>query len=432
MFLIPLCIIPCHNNQNHQQLNNSIPHYTCINNNDSYYTYLIINQLHMKKYIILFTLLLISSCTWLSNWYAASTYTPGMKKNISRSWSLDLGIHSFLETNFIQVSRSVRQNEASKTKAHSLIRSAIIKQIYNRWVATFIKTPYKSRNSNYWVTIRNNQIVATPIEDYDDLDLIIDNAMVKIRSGNQDLVFRKVDIQALRPIYLRKNEQELQSLGYEVVSSRYRSNSDPSYRRHNIVTAFNYLGNIIVLNPWDSFNYLDSINYDPKQEKNYKNGLAIIQDEEIPVYWWGICWGSTATYQWLITNTALQLKWRNHSKWFTNLYTATINGKKISTPGIDATVFAWTTDLKVTNVSNHPIIIALNYNGKYWGIEEVFSLGESGDKGSLEYMGSKIKTQKVIKKDSKTKKKYTEIVKTWCYTRKINGKDKTSCYREIN
>jgi len=164
---------------------------------------------------------------------------------------------------------------------------------------------------------------------------------------------------------LWKNQEELRLLGYEVVSSRYRTNTDPSYRRHNIVTAFNYLGNIIVLNPGESFDYLASIHYDPKQEKNYKNGLAIVDDAEIPVYGGGICGGSTATYQGLLTNTALQLKGRNHSKWFTNLYTATINGKKISTPGIDATVFAGSADLKVTNISDHPIIIALNYNGNY-------------------------------------------------------------------
>lgn len=282
------------------------------------------------------------------------------------------------------------------------------------------------------MTIRNNEIVATAIEDYDDLDLIIDNAMVKIWSGSQDIMFSKVDIQALRPIYLWKNEDELRSLWYKIASSRYRSNNDPAYRRHNIVTAFNSLGNIIVLNPGDSFDYLASIWYDPKQERNYKNGLAIVADEEIPVYGWWICWGSTATYQGLVTNKAIELKGRNHSKRFTNLYTATINGKKITTPGIDATVFAGSTDLKVTNTSDHPIVIALNYNWKYGGIEEVFSLGEINDIGSLEYIGSKVKTQKVVKKDSKTKTKYTETVKTWCYTWKINGNNKTSCYKEIH
>jgi vancomycin resistance protein YoaR len=76
----------------------------------------------------------------------------------------------------------------------------------------------------------------------------------------------------------------------------------------------------------------------------------------------------------LITNTALKLKARNHSKRFTNLYAATINGVKITTPGVDATVFAGSTDLVITNTSDHPVIIVLNYNGNYGGIEEVMSL----------------------------------------------------------
>ncbi|MBP7008156.1 VanW family protein [Patescibacteria group bacterium] len=51
-----------------------------------------------------------------------------------------------------------------------------------------------------------------------------------------------------------------------------------------------------------------------------------------------------------------------------------MNGTKISTPGIDATVFAGSTDLTITNTSDHPIIIALNFNGSYGGVEEVLSL----------------------------------------------------------
>lgn len=381
-------------------------------------------------------ILKIFSIIWCGLLYVsiaqAFTYVPWLGRKLTINTGLTIGIHQFIEDNFVVVDRNTRSHETSKDKAHSKIRSSVIKQIYNKWVARFIKSPYPKRSSNYGVTIRNNEIVATAIDDYDDLDLIIDNALIRIRSGNQDLIFTKKDIQALNAIYLWKNEDELRSLGYEVVSSRYRNNTDPSYRRHNIVTAFNFLGNIIVLNPGDNFNYLDSVHYDPKQEKNYKNGLAIVQDEEIPVYGWGICWGSTATYQWLITNKWLTLKWRNHSKRFTNLYTATINGKKINTPGIDATVFDWSTDLSISNTSDHPIIIALNYNGNYWWIEEVFSLGNAEDLWNLDFVWQKIKYQKISKKDPRTKKKYSETVKTGCYTWNINGKNKTSCYREIH
>gem|GEM_PF-4579774 len=44
------------------------------------------------------------------------------------------------------------------------------------------------------------------------------------------------------------------------------------------------MGHTRVLNPGDSVRFLASINYDGKAQKNYKNGLAIVQDEEIPVY----------------------------------------------------------------------------------------------------------------------------------------------------
>lgn len=363
---------------------------------------------------------------------SSSVYLPGMKQTLQWSGGAQVGINSFLENQFVVVARSTRSNIADKQKAHSVIRAAIVKQILNKQVVTFIQTPYKPRNSNYGVTVREGKVVSSNIEESDDLDLIINNALIRIWSGKQNLSFSKKDFLALGPIYLRKNEQEIQSIGYQVVSSRYRTNNDPSYRRHNIKTSFNFLWNIRVLNPWESFNYLWSIHYDPKQEKNYKNGLAIVQDEEIPVYGWGICWWSTAAYQWLLTNTALTLQWRNHSKWFTNLYTATINGKKISTPGIDATVFAWSVDIKITNSSDHPVVIALNYNGNYGGIEEVFSLGLSSDQWSLEFVSQKTSYKKVTKKDPKTKEKYSETVKTWCYTRKINGNNKTSCYKEIH
>lgn len=384
------------------------------------------------KFIYMCIALLFSAALPSFTHASGNIYLPGMKHTLQWSWGAQLGISSFLESQFVVVARSTRSSTASKQKAHSIIRTEIIKQILDKQVVSFIQRPYKSRNSNYGVTIRDNKIVSSAIEESDDLDLIINNALIRIRSGNQNLTFAKKDFVALGPIYLWKNEQELQSIGYQVVSSRYRTNNDPSYRRHNIYTAFNFLWNIKVLNPWESFNYLWSIHYDPKQGKNYKNGLAIVQDEEIPVYGWWICWGSTATYQWLITNTALTLQWRNHSKWFSNLYTAVINGKKISTPGIDATVFAWSVDIKITNSSDHPIIIALNYNGNFGGIEEVFSLGLPKDQWSLEFISQKTSYKKVTKKDQKTKENYSETVKTWCYTRKINGLNKTSCYKEVH
>jgi len=340
----------------------------------------------------------------------------------------------------------------SLNEAKSIIRLSIIKQILSKqseiakpvsspvairqesstWrLVTFITQPYYARNANFAVTVRSGEIVASFIQAQDDLDLIIKNALIRLGSGKQDIIFSNSDIRALGQIYLWKSTQDLKDLWYQVVSSRYRTNYDAAYRRHNIITAFGYLGHAKVLNPGDSFNYLASIHYDPKAKKNYKNGLAIVQDEEIPVYGWGICWGSTATYQWLVTNLGLKLGARNHSKRFSDLYTAIINGQKIATPGIDATVFAGSVDLKVTNISDHPIIVVLNFNGNYGWIEETMSLWLAQDKGSLEFVSKKTSMKKKNKIDKQTGSGYVETVKTGCYTRKINGKNKTSCYREI-
>lgn len=211
-------------------------------------------------------------------------------------------------------------------------------------------------------------------------------------------------------MFLRKNTADLEALGYQVVSSRYRTNYDAAYRRHNIITAFKFLGHIRVLNPGESIRYLKDAQFDERGRKNYKNGLAIVSNDEISVYGGGICGGSTAAYQGFLTNTALDLGARNHSRWFSDLYTATINGKKITTPGIDATVYARSLELVVKNISDHPVVLIMNYNGQRGGIEEIMTLGLESDKGSLEFVG---------KKGS-------------CYTRKINGKNKTSCYKEIH
>lgn len=330
------------------------------------------------------------------------------------------------------VPRSTWLSQSTKQWAHNAIRLSLIMQILDDKLVSFVDRPYAAWHSNFAITVRSGSIIATDKDVYDDLDLIIDNALIKIWSWTEPLMFTKRDFLSLWPIYLWKSTEDIKALGYQVVSSRYRTNKDPSYRRHNIVTAFNTLGNIRVLNPGGHINFLESIHYDEKEKRNYKEWLAIVQDEEIPVYGWGICGWSTAAYQWLITNTALTLKARNHSKRFTNLYTATINGVKITTPGIDATVFAWSTDLIITNTSDHPLIIVLNYNGNYGGVEEVMSLWFPQDQWSLQYRGSKNTYQTVVKRDPKTKKKYTEKVKTGCYTRTINGVNKTSCYKEIH
>ncbi|HMY80634.1 MAG TPA: VanW family protein [Candidatus Absconditabacterales bacterium] len=376
-----------------------------------------------------FVLILIVSVAPILGGQCLATiiYIPGSTTTqTSLGWSsgsLTSTLKNTLDASYVIVPQTSRAHKTGSELRHH-IRLSIIAQVLAKdpYTLQFKSTPYSKEVSNFGITIKDNQIVATDIDEYDDLDLIIDNALIRIGTGKQGVRFSQRDLQSLNPIYLWKYSSDLVALGYQVVSSRYRTNYDPAYRRHNIFTAFTFLGHIRVLNPGDSFSYLPEINYDEKAKKNYKNGLAIVQDEEIPVYGGGICGGSTATYQGLITNQGLKLDGRNHSKWFTNLYTATINGKKITTPGIDLTVYAGSTDLKVTNNSDHPLIIVSNYNGQYGGVEEVLSLGFASDQGSLTYVGGSTKYKK--NKDGKS-------VKTGCFTWNINGKDKTSCYKEI-
>ena len=415
--------------------------------------YYLLYRLWVKSFFTLFPPFLLFLCTFVGieafcfqsiALDVTSTYTPRTTTIWTTSWSwigqswlldsqpLTKPVKDPFDQPWVVVPRSMRSSQTTKKSAHNAIRLSIISQILNDKLVSFVDRPYAAWHSNFALTVRSGSIVATDKDVYDDLDLIIDNAVVKIWSWTEPLTFTKRDLLALWPIYLWKSTDDITALWYQIVSSRYRVNRDPSYRRHNIVTAFNTLGNIRVLNPGSHINFLESIHYDEKEKRNYKEWLAIVQDEEIPVYGWGICWWSTAAYQWLITNTALKLKARNHSKRFTNLYAATINGVKITTPGVDATVFAGSTDLVITNTSDHPVIIVLNYNGNYGGIEEVMSLWLAQDQWSLRYVGYKNTYQTVTKKNPKTKKKYTEKVKIGCYTRAINDVNKTSCYKEIH
>lgn len=339
-----------------------------------------------------------------------SPYEPFITKKLWRnSGNIDINIEKIIQDNFVNIPARVRTGESTVLAQHQAIRISIIKQLLRTNTVNFLHHPY-SGNANFALTMKDNVLITTDVPEKDTLDELIDRRLAKMGPEDHYLVLSKSTVENLWPLFLRKSTADLEALGYEVVSSRYRTNNDAAYRRHNIITAFKFLGHVRVLNPGESIHYLKDAQFDERARKNYKNGLAIVSNDEISVYGGGICWGSTAAYQGFLTNTALDLGARNHSRWFSDLYTATINGKKISTPGIDATVYARSLELVVKNISDHPVVLVMNYNGARWGSEEIMSLGLESDKGSLEFVGKK-----------------------WaCYTRKINGKNKTSCYKEIH
>jgi vancomycin resistance protein YoaR len=68
------------------------------------------------------------------------------------------------------------------------------------------------------------------------------------------------------------------------------------------------------------------------------------------------------------------------------MYSAVINGTKITTPGVDSTVYDGSPDLVFKNVSRHPMLVISNFNGGYGSMESNFTLGFPDDEGSLEYI----------------------------------------------
>jgi vancomycin resistance protein YoaR len=150
-------------------------------------------------------------------------------------------------------------------------------------------------------------------------------------------------------------------------------------------------------------------------------------DEEIDAYGGGLCGGSTALYQWAFLNQALEFEKRNHSKRYTSLYTATINGEKQSTPGIDSTIYSPSLDLTITNTASYPIIIVANYDGTYQWVEEIFTMSpRSTDQWTYGFVQSRPRSYTLSTADGQWR-----AVTGWCYEWEINGELSTRCYREV-
>jgi len=272
------------------------------------------------------------------------------------------------------------------------------------------------------------------VESRDELDLYLDDILEQYRSLpldpslREDIKTKDITIKAKKrrdrsDINLFTQATDLNDLWYEIVSHRTRVNQDNDNRRYNIMTAFAKMGNVLVLNPWQKVSFLNDIDFDDWPKLNYKYGLSIIGDEEIMDYGGGICGSSTALYQGILTNTALDItKQRNHTRWYGDLYPAVINGEMITTPWLDSALYGPILDLHFTNTRDYPIIIVANYDGTVWGTEEVFSLGRAQDRGSFEFVSSR-KTSTV---DSNG-----DTLRGWCYTWTVNGEQRTSCYKKV-
>jgi len=70
-------------------------------------------------------------------------------------------------------------------------------------------------------------------------------------------------------IRLFKSTEDLEKLGYSVVSYRTRTNKDEAYRRTNISQSFKLLGSVRILLPGQQLEFLKNAQYDGKLQKNY-------------------------------------------------------------------------------------------------------------------------------------------------------------------
>ncbi len=334
------------------------------------------------------------------------------------------------------VMRSLVRNSTSYVQLKHQIRLYLIKQLMEQWYTRFVTHPYANTwsdgaiiSSRYGTYQLNQEIMTT-----DDLDLYLDKKLRKTYTKlPQTLEWRKLlpwsglvinesEYSIFRPIYLFVQAWDLEVLGYEMVSHRVRTNHDPAYRRHNILTAFNFLWHVMVLNSGDSVGVLRDIGYDPIAQRNYMEGRAIVDDEEIPNYGWGICGSSTAVYQGTVTNKALAIKSRNHSRRYTNLYKATINGEWITIPGIDSTVYSSNSDLMIRNTRAYPVIIVANYDGSYGWEEQVFTFAKAQDRGWITYLDHS---------SYKSKDTQNKAITVNCYRWNINGAISNRCYKKV-
>ena len=132
-----------------------------------------------------------------------------------------------------------------------------------------------------------------------------------------------------------------------------------AYRRHNIQAAFNNIGNVRLVMPGQVFSTLRALRYIPGvSQYRYVDGLVTVGNGAVMMYGGGLCGVATALFQGALTNRGLvRLEYKPHSIYYRNLYEADINGIVIKDPGLDATIFGPTIDLKLQNIRSYPIII---------------------------------------------------------------------------
>lgn len=322
--------------------------------------------------------------------------------------------------------RSLKSTYVTDSKFLHALRQYIVPRLTVYWFTGFSTKPYGQKPGLY-VDI-DWQVYVDEISVNDDLDTYLLQRWKKNKSLTAtDISFYLTpsDIEKLSFVYLFKSKEDLNKLWYTLVSNRERVNSDEAYRRFNIKTAFDNIWPVRILMPGESLSFLDASHFDMDKKSLYKWWKVISSDEEVDDYWGWLCGAATAIYQWSVTNTWLGVKMRNHSKWYKNLYTATIDGDRQALPGIDATIYSPGLDLVITNTKPYPIILSMNYDGTYKWLESVFTLWKEWDQGSLEYVWKRYYTATLHVGTG------TQAVTWQCHTWLINWVKQERCYKEI-
>lgn len=318
-----------------------------------------------------------------------------------------------------------RQNILWNEKNHNDIRREIVRVLLKNGWDSFIQRPYIWDNRSISVHEDNRQSYSVDIEVSmrDDLDIFIEKALL---SEDAVIELSPQDYKNWWKIVLFKSLQDLQYLWYDVVSHRKRFTNDKEYRRFNISKSFSLLGQVRVINPWETISFLEDSQFDPSEQTLYREWKVIFLDDEIDDYGWWLCGWSTAIYQWVLMNKWLQAQARNHTKRYSDLYTATINWEVITTPWLDSTIYYPYLDLKFTNVTDRPIILVNNYTWEEWVFEEVFTLWNIADRWSIEYVSSYYKSYTIKNKE------WEERQTHWrCYKWLIHWEPQTKCYKEV-
>lgn len=308
------------------------------------------------------------------------------------------------------------------------VRITALQFLMERGAAKFDTTPYKKGNLAIVAQSWDFSVVKD-IEEKDTLDMLLKEKLQlfnddfqSLKKFTEYLYFKNIQITPeeygqLWTLFMFKNEQDLRDLWYELISWKTRINTDPDYRRHNIMTAFANIGNVRLIMPNETFSLGHELHYTPysdEEKKPYLNGYATFGNSARMVYGGWLCGVATAFYQGTLTNLWLALvEYKAHSTYYRNLYEAEVNGEYISDPWLDATLYAPNIDFQIKNIREYPIITVFNFDWLSGQQEQVFTLSQAQDRWSFQYIGK-------YKKGS-----------SQCFTRKINWENRTNCYRAI-